>query len=75
MSIELSPKERKLLGAMEKHTSVKEAALAASLNPVYANQYTENIRKKIKSANKFMEDIRARCRRSKLVNKTLTSKR
>ncbi len=75
MSIELSPKERKLLDAMEKRISVKEAALTSGLNPDYANQYTENVRKKIRSASKFMEDIRARCKRSRLVDKTLKEKK
>lgn len=75
MSIELSPTERKLLNAMEKHVSVKEAALAVDLNTNYANQYTGNIRKKIRSADKFLNDIHSRCRRSKLVDKILKEKK
>lgn len=75
MSIELSEIERKLLDAMERHSSVKEAALAAGLNPQYANQYTENVRKKIGSATKFLQDVRERTRRSKLVDKILTDRR
>lgn len=74
MPIKLSGKERALLDSMEKHVSVKEAALAVNFNPDYANQYTENIRGKIESATKFLEDIRQRCRRSRLVDKTLKHK-
>lgn len=75
MSIELSKKERQLLDSMEKHVSVKEAAIAAGIKEEYANQYNGNVRKKIESATKFLEDIRQRCRRSKLIDKTLKEKK
>jgi len=75
MSLELSPMERKLLDAMEKHTTVKEAAIAAGLNPIYANQYTENIRKKVRAATRFLDDIRNRSKRSRLIDKVLRARR
>jgi len=75
MCPELSPSERKLLDAMEKSMTVKEAAEKAGLNPKYANQYTERIRWKRRDAISFLRDLATREKRSKLIAKILQERR
>ena len=71
MRSELSPRERRLLDAMERRSTVKEAALDAGIEPGYANQINLRIRAKRKAALDLLRDLSSREKRSRLVAKVL----
>jgi len=74
MSLRLSSKERKLLEEIPRHTTIKEAALAAGINPGHANQYLYRVRKKVRNAEEFLKKVGEMARESKLLKKVLTER-
>lgn len=69
--MELGEKEIKLLNAMELHVSVKEAADSIGISPKYAGVLLSRLRKKMESCENFLDDLRSRMRKNRLVNKCL----
>jgi len=72
---ELAKSERNLLDAMERHSTVKEAALSIRMDPGRANQVLYRLRKKIRRAEGFLGDIRRREKQSKLTAKILMERK